>query len=94
MFHSHDGLIECQDFKDFYHYITSASKAEIKCPQCSYIMQTHIYPTFNMLNFGRAEFTCTNTDCHFNKNHIIVEATGGKPHGLERICFGPRPGNY
>jgi len=88
MFKSHEGLIETQNFADFYHYITTTNKAQIKCPDCGYIMYTKIFPSFNLLQLGKAEFTCSNEDCHFNKNKIVIKSIGGNNHELGKICFG------
>jgi len=93
-FLAHDGkLIECTNFADFYHWVTQREHLR-PCPNCGYQMDMRMYPSFNMLKYGKAVFTCTNDDCNFSKDPLKIEATGGYPNGLEVIRFGPTPGNH
>lgn len=75
-FRSHDGLIECTDFTDFYQWTVHQHHLR-PCPNCGYQMDMKMYPTFNMKKYGKALFFCPNDKCLFNEKPIKIEATGG-----------------
>jgi len=91
-FHYWDGLTEIRTFTDLYHWVQT-HREKILCPECGRQMVVRMMPSFNMEQFGQAQFYCTSLGCPFRKEPIRIEAIGGKPHGLEAFRRKKYPGD-
>lgn len=93
-FRSHDGLVECTNFADFYHWIKYNPNSNHNCPQCNNYMDMRMYASFNMHKYGKAIFICQDKNCQFYQNHIRIESTHGVPTGFEVFHTRPQPGGF
>lgn len=69
-----DGLVECENFLDFWRYLNTQPKEQFRCPECGGQMEYKTFTSFNLLKAGEARFSCQNQKCHFYFYPIKVQA--------------------
>lgn len=64
---------EIKTFSEFYRHRQQCGEKFV-CPICEKPIVGRFVLTFNMNQFGKAEFSCTQPTCEFNKMAFTIEA--------------------